>query len=154
MVTIRPKTVVTHRVQGARTSDTRIDLDVRGHAITIDERLESGGTNKGISPVETLLTSLVACTNRITHKVADLHGVDIDDLAIDLESNFDRRGTQLEEEVDVPFVSMVLKIVITTDADDDAIAKVQRDLPRFCPVAKVLRGGGTKITEEWTVKRP
>lgn len=154
MVTIRPKTVITHRMQAARTSETRIDLEVRGHAITIDERTESGGTDEGISPVETLLTALVGCTNRITHKVAGLHGVEIENLAVDLESNFDRRGTQLMEEVAVPFPSMTLKIEITTGADDDAVGKVKRDLAKYCAISKVLRESGTEITEEWTVNRP
>lgn len=154
MVTIRPKTVITHRMRGTRTTEARTDLTVRGHDITIDERIESGGTDKGISPVETLLTALVAFTNRITHKCAALHGVDITDLVIDLESRFDRRGTQLMEEVDVPFPEIALNIEMQSDADDAAIAKVKRDLQRFCPVAKVLRQAGTTITETWTIKRP
>jgi uncharacterized OsmC-like protein len=139
MVTIRPKTVITHRMQAARTSNTRIDLEVRGHAITIDERTESGGTDQGISPVETLLTAL---------------GVEIENLAVDLESNFDRRGTQLMEEVAVPFPSMTLKIEITTGASDGDVAKVKRDLAKYCAISKVLRESGTEIAEEWTVKRP
>jgi len=32
--------------------------------------------------------------------------------------------------------------------------RVQTELPKFCPVAKVLRQAGTTINENWTVKRP
>jgi len=154
MVTIRPKMVITHRMHGTCTTEARSDIAVRGHDITIDERTESGGTNQGISPVETLLTSLIGCTNRITHKVADANGVDIKDMVIDLEAHFDRRGTQLMEEVAVPFPTINLKIEMTTDADDAAVEKVKADLRKFCPVAKVLRQAGTTIDETWTIKRP
>jgi len=154
MVTIRPKMVVTHRMRTTSTTEARSDLTVRGHDIVIDERIESGGTNQGISPVETLLTSLVGCTNRITHKVADANGVEIEDMSIELESYFDRRGTQLAEEVDIPFPEIMLKIEVTTGADDDAMERVKTDLQKFCPIAKVLRKAGTTITEFWTIKRP
>ena len=154
MVTIRPKTVITHRMSAVATTEARTDLTVRGHAITIDERRESGGTDQGISPVETLLTALIGCTNRITHKLAAANGVDIKDMSIELESNFDRRGTQLQEEVDVPFPAISLKIDLSTDADPAAVEKVKSDLPKFCPVSKVLRQAGTRITEEWVVRRP
>ena len=153
MVTIRPKTVVTHRMRGNRMTEARTDLTVRGHEITIDERVESGGTDQGISPVETLLTSLIGCTNRITHKLADRHGVEIQNLVIDLESKFDRRGTQLMQEIDVPFPEIALNIEITTDADADAVEKVKQDLGKFCPIAKILREAGTKVDENWRVTR-
>lgn len=154
MVTIRPKTVITHRMHGACTTEARTDLTVRGHAIVIDERTESGGTNQGISPVETMLTALIGCTNRITHKLAAKHGVDIADMSVDLESHFDRRGTQLQEEVQVPFPAITLKIDIATDAEAEAVEKVKADLPRFCAVSKVLRESGTVISEHWTVRQP
>lgn len=154
MVTIRPKTVITHRMQAACTTEARVDIPVRGHYIVIDERVESGGTNQGISPVETLLTALIGCTNRITHKVAAANGVDIADMTIDLESRFDRRGTQLMEEVNVPFPEIALTITLTTDADAAAIESVKSDLQKFCPVSKVLRQAGTTITETWTIRRP
>ena len=154
MVTIRPKMVITHRMRGVCTTEARADIPVRGHEIVIDERVETGGTNQGISPVETLLTALIGCTNRITHKVADANGVAIRDMTIDLEAQFDRRGTQLQEEIDVPFPTIELKIALTTDANDAAIERVKTDLPKFCPVSKVLRQAGTTINETWTITRP
>jgi len=154
MVTIRPKTVITFRMRGARVHEARTDLTVRDHAVTIDERTESGGTNQGIAPVEMLLASLVGCTNRITHKLAARHGVDIKDMTIDLESQYDRRGSQLMEDIAVPFPEITLNIDVTTDADEARMERVQTELPKFCPVAKVLRQAGTTINENWTVKRP
>lgn len=154
MVTIRPKTVVTLKVHGTCTTHARTDVSMRDINMTIDEPTDRGGTNEGPSPTETLLASLTGCTNRITHKVADANGVDIQDMSVDVEAKFDRRGTQLEEEINVPFPEITLKIDITTDADEASIEKVKTDLARFCPISKVIRQSGTKINEIWTVSRP
>lgn len=154
MVTIRPKTVIDLKLHGACTSDTRTDISVRNLEFPIDERLERGGTNAGPSPTETLMAALAGCTNRITHKCADAHGVEIAAMSVDVDGKFDRRGSSLEEEIDVPFPEVTLKIAITTDADDAAIEKVKTDLAKFCPISKVIRQSGTKIKEIWTVTRP
>jgi putative redox protein len=154
MVTIRPKTVVTLRVKGACPSHSRTDVSVRDLKFSIDEPIERGGTNMGPSPTETLMAALAACTNRIGHKVADLNGVDIKEFAVNVEAQFDRRGTQLQEELDVPFPEVQLNIAMTTDADDAAVEKMKADLQRFCPISKVIRQAGTEIIENWTVRRP
>lgn len=152
MVTVKPKTVVTMRLTGECVSHSRTDVSVRDLASTSDEPAERGGTNRGLTPTETLMASLVGCTNVITHKVADRNGVKIRSMAIRLEAEFDRRGVMLVEEVDVPFPSVTLLIDLVTDADAAAIEKVKCELRMFCPVSKVLRGCGTEVKEVWSVR--
>jgi uncharacterized OsmC-like protein len=74
-------------------------------------------------------------------------------MSIDAETTFDRRGTQLLEEVEVPFPKIRMVINITTDADQERIENVKADLHRFCPLAKVVRNSGTEIEEVWNVSR-
>lgn len=154
MVAVKPKTVVTMRLQGRCPSHSRTDVSVRDVSTTIDEPAERGGTNLGPTPTETLMASLVACTNVITHKVAQRNGVAIRALDVRLEAQFDRRGVQLIEEIDVPFPTVTLHIDLMTDADSAAVEKVKRELAMFCPVSKVLRGCGTEVKEVWTVRAP
>jgi len=154
VVEIRPKTVVTMKLEGKCPTGARTEVLVRDLSITVDEPAERGGTNLGPSPTETMLASLVACTNRITHKVADAKGVKIEDMAIALEASFDRRGVEMKEEVDVPFPEIRLRIDVTTDADEAAMAEVKAGLHRFCPISKVIRQAGTNIIETWNVRRP
>ena len=66
---------------------------------------------------------------------------------------FDRRGVTLQEEIDLPFPEIKLRIKMTADAEEAAVEAMKRDLSRFCPVAKVIRAAGTKIVEEWNVTR-
>lgn len=139
---------------GRGVSNARTDIDVRGMAFTIDEPPERGGNDDGPTPPETLLAALVGCTNRISHKIAAKIGVEIQDMDIDLEATFDRKGVNLDVEVDVPIIEITMKILMTTDAPDDAVETIKTDLRKYCAISKVIRGSGTKITEIWTVKRP
>jgi uncharacterized OsmC-like protein len=154
MVTVTPKTVVTLRLNGSCVSHSRTDVTVRDLRTTIDEPVERGGTNQGLTPTETLLASLLACTNVITHKVAEKNGVHIDAMNVRLEAQLDRRGVQLMEEVDVPFAAITLYIDVATSADPQALERVKRELGMFCPVSKVLRGCGTEVKEVWNVRAP
>ena len=45
-------------------------------------------------------------------------------------------------------------IRLTTAADFAAIEAAKNDLAKFCPVAKVIRGSGTQVVEEWHLSRP
>lgn len=75
-------------------------------------------------------------------------------MSIDAEASFDRRGTQLLEEIDVPFPKVRLVINVLTDAGDTVLERVKADLHRFCPVSKLIRRAGTQIEEVWNVTRP
>lgn len=153
MATPKLKTVVTMRLDGACPSHARTDITVRDTSFTIDEPVERGGTNQGPSPTETLMSSLAGCTNVIAHKCAAKHGVSFESFHVDIVSKFDRRGVTLQEEIDVPFDDIEVRIAVTTDASDADLEKVKADLPRFCPVSKVLRQAGSTVTDIWTVTR-
>jgi len=148
------KTVVTMRLEAACPSHSRTDVTVRDTGMTIDEPVERGGTNQGPSPTETLMSALAACTNVIAHKCAEKHGVAFQDFHVNVVSKFDRRGVTLQEEIDLPFDDIEIMIDVTTDADDGAMERVKADLPRYCPVSKVMRQAGSTVTDVWTVKRP
>jgi putative redox protein len=154
MVAIREKLVVTNRLSARCPTHSRAEVSVRDVRTVIDEPKERGGTNQGPSPTETLICALVGCINVISHKCAKKHGVDFQAMSIDAEWTLDRRGTQLVEEIDVPFPEVRVTINVTTDASDDDMEKVQADLARFCPLSKVVAHSGSKLTKVWNVHRP
>ena len=154
MVTVKPKTTVRMQLHGEATSHSRTDVSVRDVETTIDEPIERGGTNMGPSPTEAMIASLIACSNVISQKIAHRAGIDLQRMTIDAEAMFDRRGVTLEEEIEVPFPKITLTFNVTTTADDAAIARLRAELPKFCPISKVIRAAGTTIQEEWIVNRP
>jgi uncharacterized OsmC-like protein len=153
MVTVTQKMVVTQKLEGSCTSHARTDVTVRDRSIVMDEPLERGGTNQGLTPTETLMASLVGCTNVVAHRIANKHGVDIKSMNIRLEAQFDRRGVTLQEEIERPFTSVTLTLDLQTDADAAAIERVKRELAMFCPVSKVFRNAGIELKEVWNVSR-
>ncbi len=154
MVTVREKTTVTMHLAAEAPSHSRTDVTVRDVGTTIDEPAQRGGTNQGPSPTETLMASLLGCTNVIAHKVAAKNGVQFAKMSLRIEALFDRRGVTLQEEVAVPFPKIRLFIDVVTDADEARLATVQKELAMFCPVSKVIRAAGTRIEEIWTITRP
>jgi putative redox protein len=151
---IKEKTTVTQRVHGNCATHSRTEITVRDVKTVIDEPKERDGTNMGPTPTETLIAALIACTNVISHKCAHKHGVEFKAMSIDAESSFDRRGTQLSEEIEVPFTKIRLVVNVTTEASNDSMEKVKADLHRYRPVSKVIRNAGTQIEEIWDVTRP
>jgi putative redox protein len=147
----KPKLNKKITLNGACRSSTRTDVTTRDVGVTIDE---PWGTNHGLNPIETLVSSLIGCTNVTTHKLAEVNGVEIDAMSIEAELTYDQRGVMFVEEIDVPFTEITLKIELISAVDDAALAKIKADLPRFCPLAKAIRQSGTRIIENWTVTRP
>lgn len=145
------KTVVDIKMSGIAETHARMRISGRDLSAVTDEPAARGGTNQGFTPTETLVAALIGCTNVIATRIAEKMGLQVEDMKIDAHALFDRRGVMLEEELDVPFPEIALAISCRTDATPDQLAQWQRDLARFCPVSKVIRGSGTKITETWTV---
>jgi len=149
---IRQKTSVVTRLSGRGTSHARSEVIARDVCVVIDEPVERGGTNEGLSPTETALAALIGCTNVIAHKVATAQGVDIGHLSITLACDFDRRGVMLQEEVDLPFTAIRLRIECDGAATQQEIDRVATDVAKFCPVSKMLKAAGTQVSEEWVAK--
>ncbi len=147
------KTTVTQKLSGTCPTHSRTDVVTRDVEAVIDEPFERDGTNLGLTPTETLVSALMACTNVIFNKCAHKHGVAVKDMTVDAAAEFDRRGATLMEEIEVPFEKITLTIDFTTDASDEDVEKAKSDLQKFCPIAKVIRNSGTEIVEIWNVTK-
>ena len=149
---IQMKPVITMKMEGEANTHALTKMKVRDLSISTDEPVERGGTNNAPSPTETMLASLIGCTNVITQKIATKHGIDVLRLKIVATAQFDRRGVSLEDEIKVPFPEIDLNIEFTTNSDD--VTVLQTDLSKYCPISKILRESGTKVNENWTISRP
>src|SRR5258708_31779986 len=147
MVTVKEKTTVTQRVRGNCPTHSRTEISGRDVRAVSDEPKEREGTNMGPTPTETMVAALIACTNVISHKCAKKHGVEFKAMTINAESTFDRRGTQLLEEIEVPFPRIRLLIDVTTDASESDMEKVKADLHPFSPIFKAIRNSATQLLE-------
>ena len=151
MTTTTPKSEVTMSMSATGETHARTKINIRDVSSIIDEPEVRGGTNQGLTPTETLMASLIGCTNVISKRIAHKMGIELGEMDIQLSAKFDRRGTMLEEEIDVPFASVTMDIEIDTNASEAQMSALKTDLAKYCPIAKVLRGSGVEIIENWIV---
>lgn len=140
-------------LRGVTPSHGRTDITTRDVSAITDEPVERGGTNKGMSPTETLFAALVGCTNNIATRIAHSMKLTFDINEIVCEVEFDRRGVLLDERVEVPFPNAKLIIDVNTNASDEQLEQIREKLPMYCPVSMVIRQSGTNIVEEWKVTK-
>ena len=149
MVRIRPKIQVEMILYAVGQSHSRTKIMARDVSTVVDEPEIRGGSNLGPSPTETLMASPIGCTNVISNKIASKMGVTFGEMKIDFSAQFDRRGTMLEHEAEHPFTDIVMDIQVKTDATPKQLDIIQSELMKYCPIAKVIRGSGATITENW-----
>lgn len=146
---IRQKTTVKIGLTGKGTSHSRSETSIRELISVIDEPVERGGTNEGLSPTETAFASLIGCTNVIGSKCAEKLGVEVGHLAFDMEVDFDRRGVLLMEEVEIPFQAIRLTVTADGPASQDDLTRVAAETAKFCPIAKLFENSGTRLSVTW-----
>lgn len=153
-MTTKVKPYVRQVVKGTAESHSLTLLKTRDLVDVSDEPPERGGTNEGFSPTELFEAALVACTNVISHKVAKKNGVNLMSYDIKLDAGFNRLGVMLKEEIDVPFEDMILTIEVTTDASDEEMTLLAKELEMYCPISKMIVAAGTKLETVWVINRP
>ncbi|MHA3980783.1 OsmC family protein [Halovulum sp. GXIMD14794] len=136
-------------VAGGAISPARTELRARTHLVATDEPPERGGTDLSASPLETMLSAFLGCTNVITHFVAGKMGVRIEGLEMSLTGHFDTRGVFSKAEVRVPFPVIELRVELDTDADEATLARLRETVAQKCPVSVILREAGCEIRETW-----
>ncbi|MEO9649881.1 MAG: OsmC family protein [Roseobacter sp.] len=149
---VKMKTVVTYRATASCPTHARTEIPVRDLNVVIDEPTERGGTNLGPTPTETAMTALIACTNVIGHKNAHRLGIDLGDISIDANCQFDRRGVLMAEEIDLPFPAITLTVNCDTTASQEDLNLVGSETSKYCAIAKLFEAAGTDLTVNWVKK--
>ncbi|MFY0597825.1 MAG: OsmC family protein [Cognatishimia sp.] len=139
-------------VKGRALSHARTEMVARGKVVTTDEPPERGGTDLFATPLETMLSSFLGCTNVIGNYVAGLLKMDVRSMDFEVCGHFDTRGVFGKAEIESPFPVIELKVILDTDASDEDIAKLQRITGEKCPVSILLRRAGCEIQESWVRK--
>ncbi|GAA6209150.1 hypothetical protein NBRC116601_24430 [Cognatishimia sp. WU-CL00825] len=136
-------------VKGHTVTHARTEMVARGKVITTDEPPERGGTDLFATPLETMLSSFLGCTNVIANYVAGLLKMKIRNMDFDVSGHFDTRGVFGKAEIGTPFPVIELTVRLDTDASDAKIAELARITGEKCPVSVLLRRAGCEIQESW-----
>ena len=132
---------------------SRTDATARHHQVVIDEPEIRGGTDAAATPLETLLSSYLACLNVISHLIADEMAIRLDDMSMALDAEFDTNGVSTRTPTILPFPNLKLTVNVKSDASDAQLEHLKAELYARCPVTVILTQAGTKIDATWNVTR-
>lgn len=132
---------------------TKTTVEARDFEFVIDEPEDLGGENDGPNPVEYLAGSLAGCLNVVCHLVADEYGIEIDDLAFEIEGELDP-SKLLEDAEGVRAGYRGLRVEISAsvdDADDATLEEWLATVEERCPVTDNV-ANETSVEIELTTK--
>jgi len=66
----------------------RFEANVRSHRILMDQPFDEGGTDEGITPVETFIASLGGCIGLFGARFCQRHGLSADGMKVELEWDY------------------------------------------------------------------
>ncbi len=112
----------------------------RGFSITMDEPIELGGSDQGMSPGEMLLTSCGSCMCMVMTAFARQHGISIQSLSIDVEGDMDLLG-YLNGDPRPGFQEIRYRVNLQTPSDPDKVDKFLEFVKTRCPVADTIVNG-------------
>lgn len=141
----------TVRAQGRWKGRYRNDLAVRDFTFVTAEPEKIGGNNEGPTPMEYVAGALNGCLGIVIELVAKERGIAIDALKVESAGIVDQRGLFGTAEVSPHFQSVEIAIALTSAAPSEAVAALQRDVLRRCPVYNLIRDSGARVTVTWTI---
>ncbi|MCM2464943.1 OsmC family protein [Methanoculleus oceani] len=114
---------------------------VRNFAIPADEPVVLGGTDRGASPTELVLTGLCACiATSIAYSAAE-DGIEVDSIEIDVAGDLDlRRFLEVSDDVRPGLEEIRLTVRVDADAPREKIEELVHHGYRRSPVAASLEG--------------
>ena len=119
-----------------------VESDVRGFKVIADEPKALGGTNMGISPVESLLCALGACQCMTARFFAMLLKIDLTQYHVDIEGDVDARGfLNADSGIRPGFQEIRLTVHVKANAPPEKIAELLALVESRCPVGETVFNG-------------
>ncbi len=107
----------------------RCTVPIRQFVLTVDEPVESGGSDRGPMPTELLLASLAACFAMAVAHVASKEGLTVPNLAVKARGEYEGlRFARIRVEVDADL------------PDRERLRGLVERAVRYCYVSNTLRG--------------
>ena len=137
---------VQYRSVSALVEGLQCSAQTRNFNLTIDERESLGGSDAGPNPVELILTAFGAC-QEITYRLyADLLGIPMDGIVIEVTGDIDLCGfLDVDDEARPGYSNITADIVIDSPASDEEIQRLKDAVDAHCPVFDII-SNATPVT--------
>lgn len=130
--------LATNKAEVRLIKDQHSEAKVRGFTVVQDEPESIGGTGKGPTPTDYLITSVGFCENLIFVRNASLAGLSLDSLDTIVTGSWDRRGLFEIDHVSPYFSSITVETRVSTNDPVELVVAVARETHRRCPVHATL----------------
>lgn len=138
-------------VKARAETDNRTIVEIDRHRLVIDEPVIRGGSDQGPTPLEVLAGAFAGCTNVIANRLAKQMRVSFRIIKIDVDLVVDTDLLKVGHSVEVPFPRLFFALSAETNASQQELAELRKNLETTCPVSALFRAAGTEITSEWTI---
>jgi uncharacterized OsmC-like protein len=108
----------------------QLAVKVRGHRILVDQPLEDGGADEGITPVEMLVASLGSCIGYFAVSFCQRHKIKTDGLHVSMAWGYDEQPHRIG--------SMAAHVHLPVKLDSEMTARLQKVLDG-CTVHNSIR---------------
>ncbi|WP_156291296.1 OsmC family protein [Oceanobacillus salinisoli] len=115
-----------------------VETEARGHKVIVDEPENLGGTDKGMNPVELLLSALGACQSIVARTYAKKFEINPQNFWVELEGDIDLDGFLGKSDVRPGFSEIRYTFHIETDAPEEKIAAYKEFIENHCPVGDTI----------------
>ena len=135
-----------YRSVSALVSGLRCETQTRNFKLTVDEREILGGTDMGPNPVELILSALGAC-QEITYRLyADLLGIPLDGITVEVTGDIDLCGFYaVDDETRPGYTNITADIVVDSPASDEDVERLKQAVDQHFPVLDII-GNATPVT--------
>ena len=120
-------------------TDTKLQVQERGHEAVVDEPSEFGGEDEGPNPLEYMFTGLAGCLNVTIHHIATQKDIEVEELEINVTGDIDLEKFMTGEGGRAGFKDINVEIKIETDADSETETSLIKEAEERCPVSDNLQ---------------
>lgn len=131
--------LMTVSVEAQRESATQTTVEVRDFNLTVDESEEMGGQNEGPNPLEYLLAGQAGCLNVTGQQVASDMDIDIDDLELTIEGEFNQAAFAGNDDDRIGPQDVEVSMAVDTDADEATVEEWAERVEARCPVSDNIK---------------
>ena len=115
-----------------------VEVEASGHKVIVDEPLDFGGTDKGMSPVELLLSALGACQSIVARTYAKKFDIDLQNFWVELEGDIDLDGFLGKSDVRPGLSAVRYTFHIETNAPKEKVEAYKEYIEAHCPVGDTI----------------
>ncbi len=142
----------THKVSVRQKNAVCMEVEARGVKTYIDEPIESGGTNLGLTPVEMLLASYGSCLAITVFIFASMKGIKIDDIKVEVEGDINNDGLiGIDPNMPTGYQNIRYHLNIKSNESEQTIRQLVEFSEKKCPVSSTLKNGTTLSNIELTI---